>query len=483
MAQGNPQVSLETSETIFTVLTAINTCGYDQELSSSDPLRAQIRAEVDKVVETTPGAKEVAAPMCEFYRHHLVGEPAHDLSQYVSLALYLGEPPTFTPKLKEAELPPDAAGIVDFVPLMQTFYAKAGLHAIWERHRARYEELTESYHAPLSKMTFDTEIYLKLPSAGYLGRQFTVYLDAMGAPGETNARNYASDYYVVFSPTAGTALKMQQIRHTYLHYLLDPLAMKNNTSFVRLRPLLEAVQKAPMDEAFKSNISLLVTECLVRAIELRTGSVKSTEAERQQNLDEDDREGYILTRVFYDELANFEKDPAGLRSAYPGMLGSIDIGKETKRAREIVYASEAAPELLRLARPRNEHLLQNAEKQLAAGDAKTAQKLAEQALAEQEEDPGRALFILAQVATANRDMEGARTYFERALETTHEPKVIAWSHIYLGRIFDLKENRDAALTEYRAALSVAGATLPEAKVAAERGLDKPYEPPVARQPE
>ena len=438
LAQGNPQVSLQTSETIFTVLTAINACGYDQELSSSDPLRAQIRAEVDKAVETTPGAKEVAAPMCEFYRHHLVGEPAHDLSQYVSLALYLGEPPTFTPKLKEAELPPDAAGIVDFVPLMQAFYAKAGLRAIWERHRARYDELTETYHAPLSKMTFDTEIYLKLPSAGYLGRQFTVYLDAMGAPGETNARNYASDYYVVFSPTAGTALKMQQIRHTYLHYLLDPLAMKNNTSFVRLRPLLEVLQKAPMDEAFKSNISLLVTECMVRAIELRTGSVKSTEAERQQNLDEDDREGYILTRVFYDELANFEKDPAGLRSAYPGMLGSIDVGKETKRAREIVYASEAAPELLRLARPRNEHLLQNAEKQLAAGDAKPRRNWrSRRSTSRKRIQDGLCSFWRKSPPRIATWKERARIFNER-IETAHEPKVIAWSHIYLGRIFDLE---------------------------------------------
>lgn len=122
LAQSNPQVSLETSETIFTVLTAINTCGYDQELNSSDPLRAEIRAEVDKVVETAPGAKEATASMCEFYRHHRVGEPTRDLSQYVSLALYLGDPPNFTPKLKQEELPPDAAGIVDIVPLMQAFY-------------------------------------------------------------------------------------------------------------------------------------------------------------------------------------------------------------------------------------------------------------------------------------------------------------------------------------------------------------------------
>jgi tetratricopeptide (TPR) repeat protein len=481
-AQNRPQVSLETSETLFTVLTAINTCGYDQELTSSDPLRAQIRSEVAKAVENTAGAQDVVAPMCGFYRQHQAADASRDLSQYVSLALYLDEPPAFTPKVKQAELPPDAGGVADILPLMQSFYQKIGLHAIWERHRARYAELTEIYHAPLAKMTFDTEIYLKMPSSGYLGRQFTVYLDAMGAPGQTNARNYAADYYVVIAPSSGTAIKMQQIRHTYLHYLLDPLAMKNGSSFKRLEPLLDDVKMAPMDEAFKSNISLLVTECLVRAIEERTLPAKTPEAERARSIDEADKEGYILTRYFYDALSKFEKDPASMRNVYPDLLSSIDVGKEMKRASLIQFASEAAPELLHLARPRNEHLLLNAERRLAAGDPETAQKLAQQALDEQEEDSGRALFILAEVATQNRDMEGARTYFERALKNAHEPKVIAWSHIYLGRIFDLKEDRFAALDQYRAALNAAGA-LPEAKLAAQRGLDQPYEPPVARQPE
>src|SRR6202158_709052 len=188
LAQNRPQVSLETSETLFTVLTAINTCGYDQELNSSDPLRTQIRSEVAKAVENTAG-QDVVAPMCGFYRQHQAANAARDLSQYVSLALYLEEAPTFTPKVKQAELPPDAGGVADIVPLMQAFSQKIGLHAIWERHRARYTELIEIYHDPLAKMTFDTEIYLKLPSSGYLGRQLTVYLDATGAPGQTNARN------------------------------------------------------------------------------------------------------------------------------------------------------------------------------------------------------------------------------------------------------------------------------------------------------
>jgi hypothetical protein len=165
-AQDAPQVSLETSETLFTVLTAINTCGYDQELGASDPLRSQIRSEVGSAVANTPGAQDVIGPMCLFYRQHQAPDPTHDLSHYVSLALYLDAPPAFALKVKAVELPPDAEVVADFVPLMRAFYEKLGLHAIWERHRARYAEFVDVYHAPLAKMTFDTEIYLKMPSAG-----------------------------------------------------------------------------------------------------------------------------------------------------------------------------------------------------------------------------------------------------------------------------------------------------------------------------
>ena len=68
-----------------------------------------------------------------------------------------------------------------------------------------------------------------------------------------------------------------------------------------------------------------------------------------------------------------------------------------------------------------------------------------------------------------RTWQGATGYFERAIKVAQEPKVIAWSHIYLGRIFDLQEQRDSAVDHYHAALT-AGGTLPEVKAAAERGL-------------
>ena len=467
---------MDTSETLFAVLAGINSCGYDQELNTSDPLRLQIRREITKGVNETVGAREVLQGMCQIYNDHQQPEGPKNLSQYVSLALFLNPPPALTVKVKEKDLPPDAAALVAFLPPLAKFYEIAHLHAIWEEHRAAYEALTERYHEPLSKMLFDTELYLKLPSAGYLGHQFTVYLELLGAPAQTNARNYGPDYFVVLTPGPNTGLKMQQIRHTYLHYLLDPMSLKYPEVNKKLEPLLESVKTAPMDEGFKTDVSLLYTECLIRAIEIRVeAGGKIAEAQRQEAVDSAVQQGFVLTRYFYESLAQFEKDPAGFRNVYGQMLAGIDVGKEEKRAGQIDFATKADPELLHLA-PVEGKLLANAEQKLTAGDSESAQKLAQQALDSKTEDQGRALFILAQVATLNKDIDGARSYFQRALTATSEAKVVAWSHIYLGRIFDLQEERDAALDHYRAALTAA-TTLPEAKAAAEKGIQQPYEPP------
>jgi hypothetical protein len=476
-AENQSGVALDSSETLFTVLTAINTCGYDQELGVSDPLRTEVRSAVARARQSSAEVQEITRAMCQFYEEHRQPDTSRVLSQYVSLALFLNPAPNLTPKAKESDMPPDATAVLGILPLMQKFYEKAGLHDIWQENLRAYSALTGRYHGALARMLFDTEIYLKLPSSERLGRTFTIYLDPMGAPGQVNARDYGSDYYIVISPAPGSSLKMEQIRHTYLHYLLDPLAMKYPASMKRMEPLLATVKTAPMDDAFKSDVSLLVTECFIRAIEARTrGSGKTPDTERLQAVESAEQQGFILTAYFYEALARFEKDPAGLRAAYGDLVGNIDVRKEQKQAAQVTFATASTPELLHLSRPLEGKLLVTAEQRLSAGDAEAAQKLAQQALEEKNEDPGRALFILAQVATRNSDMQGARNYFERALEVAHEPKVVAWSHIYLGRIFDLQADRATALDHYRAAES-AGSTLPEAKAAAERGLQQPYEPP------
>jgi len=224
-----------------------------------------------------------------------------------------------------------------------------------------------------------------------------------------------------------------------------------------------------------------VNESLIRAIEARTLQVsgKDAEAARLQAARAAVNEGFILTRYFYEALQKFEKDPAGLKDSYSEWLFQIDLGKEKKLAQQVNFSKEAAPELLRASKAQQLQLLDLAEQRLASRDIPGAEKLAQQALDEKNEDPARALFILAKAASLSGDMNGARTYFERTLEIAREPRVVAWSHIYLGRIFDLQEEREAALAQYRAALT-AGDTNPQTKDAADRGISQPYEPPSAR---
>jgi len=69
-AQNQSSVALDTSETLFTVLTALNTCGYDQELGVSDPLRSQVRSQVASALDNSPEAKSATQTMCQFYEQH-----------------------------------------------------------------------------------------------------------------------------------------------------------------------------------------------------------------------------------------------------------------------------------------------------------------------------------------------------------------------------------------------------------------------------
>jgi len=477
-AQQTPKVTLDTSETVFSVMAAINSCGYNQDLASSLPLRAQIRGEVANAVAATEQGAEVQKQLCYFYKDHQQTDPARNFAQYVSLALYLGDPPAFTPTLRESDLPPDASYVLGLIPVLKRYYEVAGLHRIWEKHRADYDNVIATQHDAVSNMLMATDVYLKLPITGYLGRRFVIYLEPLSAPGLVNARNYGADYFMITAPDNGK-LRLDEIRHTYLHFVLDPMALKHANTIKRLDPLLKSVQNAPMDESYKHDASLLTTESLIRAVEARM-MPKATEEQKQKAAFAAVEEGFVLTAYFNNALAEFEKTPTGMRDAYGDLLYNIDLGKEEKRARTVIYRAQAAPELVKASKTAPgqtpAQLLDQAEDKLSSGNVESAQQLAQQALEKHAGDPARAMFILARAASLNRDMNGARTYFERTLEVARQPRMVAWSHIYLGRIFDLQENRDEALVHYRAALA-AGDPAPETKAAAERGLEQPYQPP------
>jgi hypothetical protein len=241
-AQQTEKLSLETGEPLFHVLAAIHACGYDHELAASDPQRAAIRDHVLQAAQSSAAALRARDEMCRFYLDHRQPDPARELAQYVSLALNLGPPPEFELTRPAADLPPDAAYVLGIVPLLQRFHQEARLDRVWASYRPRYEAAVEQLHEPVSRLLAEVDFYLRLPISGYLGRSFRIVVDLLGAPGQVNARNYADDYFLV-APMVRGQTRLDPVRHTYLHYILDPMLLKRAGTLRRIEALLPLVQE------------------------------------------------------------------------------------------------------------------------------------------------------------------------------------------------------------------------------------------------
>jgi hypothetical protein len=477
MAQAT-KAQLEVSETFFTLAAALNTCGYDAGLDASMSLRQAVRAELQSAIQQSPDARQARNALCQFWIEHQLPGKDNDVTPYLSLALNLGPPPAFAPTLSEADLAPDAARVLGVVSLLKRFYQTAGVQALWLKHQPQYQALVNQLHDPISQVLTQTDLYLKVPFSNYPGQRFVVYLEPLLSPAEVDSRNFGSNYFMVVSPDREGRVRFPEVRHTYLHFVLDPMALSHGTALKQLEPILEDVRTAPMGASFKNDISLMVNESLIRAIEARTTFPKSNEAARNASVQRSVEEGFVFTRTFYDQLADFEKESTGLKNAYGNLLHNISLEREKKRAREVTFRDQATPEIVSAVQtaPDEERLLNVAEQKLAAGDREGAQKLATQVLQRNHggDQPGHAVFILARIATLSGNMEEARASFEQAVQSVHDSRMLAWSHIYLGRIFDIQQNRDVAVEHYRAALA-AGDPSADTKAAAERGLAAPYQ--------
>jgi tetratricopeptide (TPR) repeat protein len=472
-AQNPPRMSVESSQALFSVLAAMNACGYDAGLSQSIPLRQQIRVEVLNAAQTQQ-AQAALRNLCAFYEDHRQENASRTLSNYVSLALNMADSPKLELRTKESELPPDAIFVLGFLPLLQHFSEAANLNAIWQSHRPDYNQLIQSLHQPVHDTLYGTDLYLKRNFSGYIKHEFVVFVEPLAAPGEVNSRNYADDYYVAISPSSTGDIHLDQLRHTYLHYILDAQVRSRGTTLQRLSPLLDSVRRSPLEESYRFDMGLLLTESLIKAIEARLlGGRKGPDKPKEQLALESTRQGFILTQYFYKKLLSFEGDEVGFDQSYSDWLHEIDVAEQQKFAAKIDFLSSSTPELVH----KSQHmglLVDLAERALADGNFDAARNFAQQAIQAQE-DQGRSLFVLARVAVAAGKLSEAQDFFQRAAAASGEPRIRGWSHIYLGRILDIQEHRQEAVEHYRLALNESGSA--ELKAAAEKGLQQAYRPP------
>jgi tetratricopeptide (TPR) repeat protein len=463
---------IDANPALFTVMAAINAMGYDAEIDSptNSPVRRQVRAALaGKHFDSLDDLKR-------FMTLHRQRDANAELSQYISFALAINGPPNFDLRIPEHELPPDVTALRGLELILPQFYKEAGIEQLWRQVLPEYEKVIEEYHGPVSQMAFQSNVYLRFPTSGAYGRRFQVLIDLMAAPNQIQTRNYKDDYFVVITSTP--ELPMEQIQYAYLHYLLDPLALRFSEQLEKKRGIADYAQGAPaLPDAYKDDYMLLTTSCLAKAVESR---LIHGEANRQAKVEQALKEGFVFTPAFADGLVAYEKQPQAMRLYFPELVNNIDLAREEARLDKVEFAKTVSGRTFKTTKVAPEPELTGIEKTLETAEdlyrnrnLEKAREAYLQVLQQTTQRPlhAKAYYGLARIAALQRDPELAEKLFQKTLELSPDPQTRSWTYVYLGRLAAAAGESAEAMKSFRAAAAVEGAS-PAAKSAAEKEIEK-----------
>jgi tetratricopeptide (TPR) repeat protein len=463
---------LDASPSLFTVMAAINASGYKADLASPNnhPLREAIQKELAKrEIPSLAGLKD-------FFERHRRRTDAQELSQYISFALSSTGPPSFEFAMRDVEVPPDVAGMKELSKLLAAFYKEGNLDNLWQRSQPAIEQYIARYHEPVTSAVLQVNGYMRQMTSGFKNRRFQVFVELQAAPNQIQTRSYSDNYTIVVTPSPEP--RIFDIRHAYLHYLLDPLSTRNQEILDRKKSLVDHAMRAQaLGDAYKEDYLLLVTESLIKVVESR---IDHKPAMVQQAF----AEGYILAPYFAEALPVYEKQESSMFLYYKEMVQAIDVVKEDRRLtgvefsktsteRPVVKTAPApAPEPVGAAKTLAEAEATYSSRELAKSKALFL-KVLEQT--EKRSVHASAYYGLARIALIEKDLDSAERLFQKSLESEPEAFDKAWDLVYLGRLAIGQGDRDRAIQYFESVLKLEGAT-EKARTDARQGLELTKKP-------
>jgi hypothetical protein len=476
-------ITVDGSEAMFTTMCALLAAGFESQVSSDGwtPFRTQIRERMEHAQGPAVDA------LREFYQKHQLNDPGAMLSQYIWFGLVSGPAPNFKPTMKRDELPPEVITLEGFPEILSKFYVEQHIGRIWVQVQPVYNHEIDQIHDTVSQIVFVATNYLRvIPNPGD-PRTFSIIVEPMVGR-ITNVRNFQDHYAIVLSGSAD--VPVDTVRHAYLHFLLDQLPLQYPHVIAVKRPLYEVALHAPrLTPDLRDDYPSFFAECLVRAVELKLK--RMSPGERDAALDTDDTDGYILVRPLFKALDSFESSEPAMKYFFPDMVRTIDAKTEMARVTALKFApavgapKSAEPSQEQVSRthvvphpstvPNDQDAINDlteGERRIAEKNPRAAEASFQRVLAKYPDQP-RAWYGIGLVALIDHDAVRAKEVFGRLTSGEHaatqDPMVMAWSHIYLARIYDDEGQGDAAKTEYQAALAVNGGP-EQAKQAAQKGL-------------
>jgi hypothetical protein len=373
-----------------------------------------------------------------------------------------------------------------FSEILSAYYVEQHIGRLWVQVQPNYNHEIDQIHDSVSQIVFVATNYLRQLASPGDPRTFTILVEPLVGR-ITSVRNFQDHYAIVLSGSGDVPVDV--VRHAFLHFLLDPLPLQYPHVIAVKRPVFDVATRAPrLPPDLRDDLPSYFAECLVRSVELKLK--RMSPGEREAAIDNDDADGYVLVRPLFKALATFEGAEPSMKLYFPDMVRTIDANAEAKRAQTVKFASaENAPKpgdisTEQVARQRKPHPttlpndssaiadLTEGERRIAEKNPRAAEASFQRVLTKYPDQP-RALYGIGLVALMDRDAIRAKEVFGRLTAGDHaatqDPMVLAWSHIYLARIYDDEGQAEQAKTEYQAALAVSDGP-EQAKQAAQKEL-------------
>ena len=156
-----------------------------------------------------------------------------DWSAYVSFALTSGEAPHFKPSLTGIEEPPDLARLEGFRALLIRFYREAALQDLWAKVKPSYTNEISKYHGPVTRALAESNGYMVV-------RQAAIWEGVSSCtwkcwPPRIRLIRGATRTTISSSSQVRSSPRIPEVRHLYLHYLLNRSTAKYSDSVMKRR--------------------------------------------------------------------------------------------------------------------------------------------------------------------------------------------------------------------------------------------------------
>jgi hypothetical protein len=392
-------VDFQADPRLIVVMAALDVAGLDPVPAGRAPSAFRTKLRKD-LANLDPDLRNRLKAFYERNKLPAPATPADQAARYVSLALALGSAPNFEAPERSDDLPAGLLSVLDFAPLVQEFYRRAGIDEQMAGYVRAYQAEGDRLRAPTTEMVRALLTYLhtrpitssservevknpankksKEKTYTYRAkeRRFLILPDLLAARGAINFRVIADDYYAVVPE--GTDPGSSELRRAYLQYVIDALVLRFNKDIAlrreQVKQLLTERQKAGAQvtpDVFLSVSRSLVSAADARYEEMRrleflsrdtrarlaaaktesdrAGIAKTAQAEMKAIQDETNarlaeeyEKGAVLSFYFADQLKGIESAGFDLANFFADMIASFDPVREAKRPAEYAEAVQRA---------------------------------------------------------------------------------------------------------------------------------------------